>query len=126
MSTAASSWPAPERARAFREARLQIRLTEGEKRLFAEAADRQHLSISAWLRLASLQDARSQASGRDRTRSGTNSARGLDLRRTQLQLRLTDEERQAFSEAAERRALSLSAWLRSAAVRAARRGRSRP
>jgi uncharacterized protein (DUF1778 family) len=123
MSTAANSWPGPEKARTFREARLQIRLTEGEKRLYAQAAERQHLSISAWLRLASLQDARS----RDRPTVGSTPVRGgLDLRRTQLQLRLTDEERRAFSEAAERRHLSVSAWLRWAAFRAARRERDRP
>jgi hypothetical protein len=33
---------------------LQIRLTAEEKTMFAEAAEREHLTLSAWLRLAGL------------------------------------------------------------------------
>jgi hypothetical protein len=36
----------------LRETPLQIRLTEEEKRVFTEAANRAHLSLSAWLRQA--------------------------------------------------------------------------
>ena len=124
MSTAASnSWPAPEQAKAFREARLQIRLTESEKRLYAEAAGRQHLSIAAWLRLVALRAARPRDRPADRPADGPRRPnRAADFRVTALQLRLTDEERRAFSEAADRRGLSVSAWLRSAAFQAAKRG----
>jgi uncharacterized protein (DUF1778 family) len=47
-------------AKPLRETPLQIRLTEEEKRMFTEAADRQHLSLSAWLRLAALHAAKTQ------------------------------------------------------------------
>lgn len=43
-----------------REVPLQIRLTAEEKKMFSEAADRQHLTLSAWLRLAALHAARSE------------------------------------------------------------------
>ncbi len=47
--------PAPrKKASERRETPLQIRLTAEEKKMFTEAADRDHLSISAWLRLAGL------------------------------------------------------------------------
>jgi hypothetical protein len=46
-------------APALRETPLQIRLTAEEKRIFVEAAAREHLTISAWLRLAGLHAARS-------------------------------------------------------------------
>ena len=47
-----------KRAPVLRESPLQIRLTPEEKRIFVEAAEREHLSISAWLRLAGLHAAR--------------------------------------------------------------------
>lgn len=54
---------APKKApKAKRETPLQIRLTKDEKALFTEAADRQHLSLSAWIRLAALHAAKSQHS----------------------------------------------------------------
>jgi len=37
-----------------RDVPLQIRLTEEEKAMFSEAAERDHLSLSAWLRLAGI------------------------------------------------------------------------
>jgi len=40
--------------KAKRETPLQIRLTEAEKSMFLEAAERDHLSLSAWLRLAGI------------------------------------------------------------------------
>jgi len=47
--------PAPRKKAADRrETPLQIRLTAEEKKMFTEAADRDHLSVSAWLRLAGL------------------------------------------------------------------------
>lgn len=49
-----------KKEKALRETPLQIRLTAEEKRLFTEAAERQHLSISAWIRLAALHAAESQ------------------------------------------------------------------
>jgi len=51
---------APKKVKALRETPIQIRLTDEEKRMFTEAADRQHLSLSAWLRLAALHAAKSQ------------------------------------------------------------------
>lgn len=51
---------APKKTKALRETPIQIRLTDEEKRMFTEAADRQHLSLSAWLRLAALHAAKSQ------------------------------------------------------------------
>jgi uncharacterized protein (DUF1778 family) len=44
----------------LRETPLQIRLTEQEKQIFTDAAEKQHLSLSAWLRLAGLHAAKSQ------------------------------------------------------------------
>lgn len=49
-----------KKVKALRETPLQIRLTSDEKTLFSEAADRQHLSLSAWLRLAGLHAAKTQ------------------------------------------------------------------
>jgi uncharacterized protein (DUF1778 family) len=46
--------------KAKRETPFQIRLTEDEKRIFEEAAEKQHLTVSAWLRLAGLHAAQSQ------------------------------------------------------------------
>jgi uncharacterized protein (DUF1778 family) len=47
--------PAPRKKAADRrETPLQIRLTAEEKKMFTEAAERDHLTISAWLRLAGL------------------------------------------------------------------------
>jgi len=47
--------PAPrKKASDRRETPLQIRLTTEEKKMFTVAADRDHLSLSAWLRLAGL------------------------------------------------------------------------
>ena len=43
----------------LRETPFQIRLTAEEKRMFTAAADRQHLTLSAWLRLAALHAAKS-------------------------------------------------------------------
>jgi uncharacterized protein (DUF1778 family) len=40
--------------KAQRDIPLQIRLTEEEKAMFSEAAERDHLSLSAWLRLAGI------------------------------------------------------------------------
>jgi uncharacterized protein (DUF1778 family) len=40
--------------KALRETPLQIRLTEEENEMFTAAAERDHLSLSAWLRLAGL------------------------------------------------------------------------
>jgi uncharacterized protein (DUF1778 family) len=51
-----------KKAKPLRETPLQIRLTEEEKMLFTQAADRQHLSLSAWIRLAALHAAKSQHS----------------------------------------------------------------
>ena len=39
---------------------LQIRLTADEKRLFTEAAEREHLTLSAWIRVAALHAAQSE------------------------------------------------------------------
>ena len=50
----------PKKTKALRETPIQIRLTDQEKRMFTEAAERQHLSLSAWLRLAALHAAKSQ------------------------------------------------------------------
>ena len=50
----------PKKAKVLRETPIQIRLTDEEKRMFTEAAERQHLSLSAWLRLAALHAAKSQ------------------------------------------------------------------
>ena len=115
MSTAANSWPAPVTAKALRAVRLQVRLTDGEKRIFSEAAARQHLSISAWIRLAGLRAARSWVQA-----PKVASA----LRETPFQLRLTEEEKRTFAAAAESQRLSVSAWLRSAGAGAARSRRS--
>jgi uncharacterized protein (DUF1778 family) len=43
-----------KKEKARRETPLQIRLTEEEKAMFLEAAGRDHLSLSAWLRLAGI------------------------------------------------------------------------
>ena len=43
-----------KKEKARRETPLQIRLTEEEKTMFSEAAERDHLSLSAWLRLAGV------------------------------------------------------------------------
>ena len=43
-----------KKEKARRETPLQIRLTEEEKTMFSEAAERDHLSLSAWLRLAGI------------------------------------------------------------------------
>jgi uncharacterized protein (DUF1778 family) len=43
-----------KKEKARRETPLQIRLTEEEKTMFSEAAERDHLTLSAWLRLAGL------------------------------------------------------------------------
>ena len=50
----------PKKTKALRQTPLQIRLTEDEKKLFTEAAERQHLSLSSWIRLAALHAANSQ------------------------------------------------------------------
>lgn len=44
---------------ALRETPLQIRLTAEEKRMFTEAANREHLTLSAWLRRAGVHAAQS-------------------------------------------------------------------
>lgn len=44
----------------LRETPIQIRLTDEEKRTFEEAAEREHLTLSAWLRRAGLHAAESQ------------------------------------------------------------------
>lgn len=49
-----------KKEKAKRETPLQIRLTEDEMRLFKDAAESQHLSVSAWIRLAALHAAKSQ------------------------------------------------------------------
>ena len=43
-----------KKASSRRETLMQLRLTESEKRMFTEAAERDHLTLSAWLRLAGL------------------------------------------------------------------------
>jgi hypothetical protein len=43
-----------KKEKAKRETPLQIRLTEAEKAMFLESAERDHLSLSAWLRLAGI------------------------------------------------------------------------
>jgi hypothetical protein len=43
-----------KKASARRETLMQLRLTESEKKMFTEAAERDHLTLSAWLRLAGL------------------------------------------------------------------------
>jgi uncharacterized protein (DUF1778 family) len=45
---------------------------------------------------------------------------GKHLRETPLQVRLTPEEKRLFAHAAEHRHLTISAWLRTVAVEAAR------
>ena len=45
---------------ASREVPFQIRLTTEERRMFMEAAQRQHLTMSAWLRLAGLHEMQAQ------------------------------------------------------------------
>ena len=49
-----------KKEKTLRETPLQIRLTAQEKVMFTEAADRQHLSLSAWIRLAALHAAKTQ------------------------------------------------------------------
>ena len=49
-----------KKEKTLRETPLQIRLTAEEKALFTEAADRQHLSLSAWIRLAALHAVKTQ------------------------------------------------------------------
>lgn len=51
---------APKKAKAMREVPLQIRLTEEEKQVFTEAAERSHQSLSAWLRQAGWHAANSK------------------------------------------------------------------
>jgi len=51
-----------KKEKTLRETPLQIRLTAEEKAMFTEAADREHLSLSAWIRQAALHAARSQHS----------------------------------------------------------------
>ncbi len=51
--------PAPAR-KVNRETPLHIRLTAEEKAMFTEAAERQHLTLSVWIRLAALHAAQSQ------------------------------------------------------------------
>jgi uncharacterized protein (DUF1778 family) len=105
----------------LRDARLHIRLTEDEKRIFTDAAYREHLSISAWIRLASLYAARS----RDRKMSGTKLGRNSPgSREAPIHIRLTEDEKRMFSAAAERHQLSISAWIRLAGFRAAKSRRS--
>lgn len=41
-----------KKEKSLRETPLQIRLTEEEKRVFTEAAEREHTTISAWMRQA--------------------------------------------------------------------------
>jgi uncharacterized protein (DUF1778 family) len=102
--------------RPLRESRFQIRLAQDEQRQFNEAAERQHLSVSAWIRLCALHAAQGQAAP-----NGPRKAqRALTTRGTSLQIRLTEDEKQLFSEAAARHQLSVSAWMRSAALRAAK------
>jgi uncharacterized protein (DUF1778 family) len=43
-----------KKEKALRETPLQIRLTKEEKAMFLEAAEQDHLSLSAWLRLAGI------------------------------------------------------------------------
>jgi uncharacterized protein (DUF1778 family) len=45
---------AGKKEKARRETPMQIRLTAEEKTMFSEAAERDHLSLSAWLRLAGI------------------------------------------------------------------------
>ena len=51
---------AAKKAKALRETPLQIRLTEEEKAKFTEAAEKEHMSLSAWIRLAAWHAAKSQ------------------------------------------------------------------
>jgi uncharacterized protein (DUF1778 family) len=48
------------RKKSLHDVLLQIRLTKDEKRAFLEAADRRHLTLSAWVRLAGLQAAKAE------------------------------------------------------------------
>jgi uncharacterized protein (DUF1778 family) len=100
----------------LRESRFQIRLAEDELRRFNEAAARLHLSLSAWIRLVALHAARTEThpSGERKT------LRGLTPRGTALQIRLTEHERQLYGEAAAKQQISVSAWMRSAGLRAAK------
>jgi uncharacterized protein (DUF1778 family) len=43
---------------ALRRFKLEVRLTEFEKKVFSEAADRQHQSLSVWMRHAGFRAAR--------------------------------------------------------------------
>lgn len=49
-----------KKTKALRETPLQIRLTPEEKETFNQAAERQHMSLSAWIRLAAWHAAKSQ------------------------------------------------------------------
>jgi uncharacterized protein (DUF1778 family) len=40
---------------------IQIRLTRQERRMFAGAARRKHLTVSAWMRLAAVEQARRES-----------------------------------------------------------------
>lgn len=42
----------------LRETPLQVRLTPDEKRMFAQAAEHRHLTVSAWLRTVAVDAAR--------------------------------------------------------------------
>ena len=51
---------AKARKRSIRETPLHIRLTEEEKAMFTEAAERRHLTLSVWTRLAMLHAAKTE------------------------------------------------------------------
>ena len=51
---------AKKAVKGLRETPLQIRLTAEEKKMFTAAAEREHLTLSAWLRLAAVHAAQSQ------------------------------------------------------------------
>jgi len=48
----------PTKKDTLRKTPLQIRLTAEEKVLFTQAADREHMTLSAWIRLAALHAAK--------------------------------------------------------------------
>jgi uncharacterized protein (DUF1778 family) len=112
-------------AKALRAVRFPVRLTRAEKRIFSEAAAREHLSTSAWIRLAGLNAVRSRVGAQDRPiLRSPRPKEAAALRETLFQLRLTEEEKRTFATAAEMHRLSISAWLRSAGAGAARSRRS--
>jgi uncharacterized protein (DUF1778 family) len=49
-----------KKTKSLRETPLQIRLTDQEKTTFAAAADREHMSLSAWVRKAAWHAAESK------------------------------------------------------------------